>query len=115
MACRTLRSSAGSGAWTSQTETPRVLADLNGDGIDDLVGFGAGGVYAAYGDGFGAFGAPLLAHTGFGSSAGSGGWGDSDLHPRLLADLNGDGISDILGFGDGGVYTATIVNDWVLV
>ena len=38
-----------------------------------------------------------------------------DLYPRLLADLNGDGAADIVGFGDGGVIAATSVSDWVLV
>ena len=34
-----------------------------------------------------------------------GGW-RVDKHPRLLADLTGDGRADIVGFGDAGVWTA---------
>ena len=80
-----------------------------------MVGFAAAGVYAAYGDGAGSFEAPFLAHPGFGSSAGSGGWGDNDLHPRMLRDLNADGAADIVGFGEDGIVTAVSATDWVLV
>jgi hypothetical protein len=34
-----------------------------------------------------------------------GGW-HVDKHPRLLADISGDGRADIVGFGDDGVWTA---------
>ena len=37
------------------------------------------------------------------TSASSQGW-RVDKHPRLLADLTGDGKADIVGFGDAGVY-----------
>jgi hypothetical protein len=30
-----------------------------------------------------------------------------DKHPRLLADTNGDGRADIVGFGNTGTYLAT--------
>ena len=33
----------------------------------------------------------------------AGGW-RVDRHPRLLADLTGDGRADIVGFGDDGVW-----------
>ena len=31
------------------------------------------------------------------------GWTSNDLYPRQLADVNGDGMADIVGFGSGGV------------
>jgi hypothetical protein len=32
------------------------------------------------------------------------GWTSQDLYPRTLADVNGDGKSDVVGFGNRGVY-----------
>jgi hypothetical protein len=34
-----------------------------------------------------------------------------DRHPRMLADITGDGRADIVGFGDAGVYTAVSLGD----
>ena len=39
-----------------------------------------------------------------------GGW-RVDKHPRLLADITGDGKADIVGFGDAGVWTALANGD----
>jgi hypothetical protein len=36
-----------SSAWTSDDLYKRELADVNGDGIDDIVGFGSSAVYAS--------------------------------------------------------------------
>ena len=47
--------------------------------------------------------APQLVLTDFGYTAG--GW-RVEKHPRLLADLTGDGRADIVGFGDAGVSVA---------
>ncbi len=35
----------------------------------------------------------------------AGGW-RVDKHPRFLVDITGDGMADIVGFGDAGVYVA---------
>ncbi|MBN8712722.1 MAG: VCBS repeat-containing protein [Xanthomonadales bacterium] len=82
---------------------PRYLADLTGDGRADIVGFGDAGVWTALGNGDGTFQAPQLVLADLGYAAG--GW-RVDKHPRLLADLTGDGKADIVGFGDAGVWTA---------
>ncbi|MEH2417584.1 hypothetical protein [Nostoc sp.] len=37
------------GAWTSFNQYPRQLGDINGDGRNDIVGFGNSDVYAALG------------------------------------------------------------------
>src|SRR5205085_102058 len=34
---------------------------------------------------------------------GAGGWANNDQYPRVLADVNGDHMADIVGFGNGGV------------
>ena len=37
----------GVGAWTSFNEYPRQIADINGDGKADIIGFGYDGVQTA--------------------------------------------------------------------
>jgi hypothetical protein len=90
------------GGWRVERH-PRLLADLTGDGRADIVGFGDGGVWVSLNDGKGTFSAPQVVVANFGYSAGN--WRVS-RHPRLLADLTGDGKADILGFGDGGVWVS---------
>jgi len=99
-------SSAAAGGWTSQDAAPRTAADVNGDHFADLVGFGEAGAYVALGKGDGTFFDPILASNGFGSTAAAGGWKTNDAAPRILADVNGDGRADIIGFGDAGAYVA---------
>ncbi|RXW23570.1 hypothetical protein EST38_g2295 [Candolleomyces aberdarensis] len=80
---------------------PRTLADLTGDGKPDMIGFADGGVYIALNNGDGTFQSPKLALNFFGSDK----W-EVDKHPRFVADVNGNGLGDIVGFGDTGVYVA---------
>jgi phospholipase C len=80
----------------------RVLADLNGDGKADFVGFGNDGVWTALGNGDGTFAAARLVLANFGASQG---W-QTSLHPRFAVDLTGDSHADIIGFGNDGVWTA---------
>ncbi|RXW19942.1 hypothetical protein EST38_g5909 [Candolleomyces aberdarensis] len=91
-----------SGGWRIDKH-PRTVADLTGDGRADIIGFGHAGVYVALNNGDGTFQAPNLVINDFGAVAG--GW-QVDKHPRFVADVNGDGHGDIVGFGDGGVYVA---------
>ena len=93
---------AGAGGWVNNTTYPRLVSDVNGDGMADLVGFGEAGVHVALATGGGHFDSPQLVFDHFGRSAG--GWVSSDRYPRLLGDLNGDGLADIVGFGEKGVY-----------
>src|SRR4029078_1566213 len=42
----------------------------------------------------------------FGSGGSAGGWSSDDVFPRAIADVNGDGMADIVGFGIWGVNDA---------
>lgn len=90
------------GGWRVEKHS-RLLADLTGDRRADIVGFGDGGVWVSLSNGDGTFGAPQLAVADFGYDAG--GW-RVEQHPRLVADVTGDGKLDIVGFGDAGVWVS---------
>ncbi|MCD6518512.1 MAG: VCBS repeat-containing protein, partial [Anaerolineae bacterium] len=91
------------GNWKSQDRYPRLLADVNGDGKADIVGFGYYGVYVSLSTGH-SFTTPKRWIKQFCISRGN--WKSQDLYPRLLADVNGDGKADIVGFGYYGVYVS---------
>lgn len=90
------------GGW-DVAKHPRKLADINGDGLADIIGFGTTHVYTALAKGDGTFANPVAVLQSF--TVSSGGW-QVDKHPREVADINGDGLADIVGFGTNGVYTA---------
>lgn len=84
-------------------QDPRFLAQLQPGGNMAIVGFGECGVWAALGKGDGTFQPPNVVIADFGFQAG--GW-QVDKHPRFLAVLTKSGFTDIVGFGDAGVWTA---------
>jgi hypothetical protein len=92
------------GGWANADLYPRQLADINGDGKADIVGFGSAGAYVSLATGGGNFGSTALAINSFAANAG--GWNSDNLYHRALADINGDGKADIVGFGSGGVYVS---------
>lgn len=102
---------AEGGGWTSNDRFPRMLADVNGDGCADIVGFGAAGTYVSLATGDGRFGTVDLALQSFGTNDAAGGWSSDDLFPRMLADVNGDGLADAVGFGSAGAYVAAGLKD----
>lgn len=85
------------GGWTVESH-PRTVADVNGDGFRDIVGFGHGGVYVSLAQLGRKFAAPVFTNS-FGVSDG---W-QTALHPRIVQDVNRDGRADIVGFGYFGV------------
>ena len=90
-----------SGQWSIGLH-PRLITDVNGDGMDDIVGFGDSGVFVALSNGS-SFGAAVRISESFGRISGR--WGTLT---RTSGDLDGDGNSDILGFTDGGVFDARV-------
>jgi hypothetical protein len=83
---------------------PRMVGDVNGDGKDDLIGFGYAGVYVCLANPAGtAFGSCNMWTTALNYNEG---W-RVNMHPRMVADVNGDGRKDVIGFGYAGVYVAT--------
>ncbi|RTL50439.1 MAG: hypothetical protein EKK46_13350, partial [Rhodocyclaceae bacterium] len=94
----------GAGGWTTMDTYPRTLADVNGDGRPDVVGFGSNGVYVALNNGTG-FGARTQWTGDFGTTS-TVPYATNSANPRLVQDVNGDGLPDIIGFGNGGTYVA---------
>lgn len=94
---------AGSGSWTDSNVLPRVIVDINGDGLPDVVGFGYDGVFVALNTGSG-FGPTNMWIASFAPNAG--GWTDNKTNPRYVTDVNGDGLPDIVGFGNDYVFVS---------
>ncbi len=97
------------GGWSDNNTYPRMLADVNGDGFDDIVGFGSTNVFVSLSRGDGTFDSPIASQPGF--TVNVGGWSDNNTYPRMLADINGDGFDDIVGFGSTKVYTSLAKED----
>jgi len=96
--------------WSSQNSFARAVADVNGDGFADVVGFGVAGTYVAYGRANGSFSAPILDVLNFGTNQG---WSSDDSYHRELADINNDGRIDVVGFGQAGVIAGFNQGHWL--
>ena len=79
----------------------RTLADVNGDGLPDAIAFAYGFVAVAL-----STGQSFRSYTGWISNFCEGqGWKVGE-HPRFMRDMNEDGMADIVGFGEDGVWVA---------
>ncbi len=63
----------------------------------DIVGFSPAGVLVSLATGDGHFAPSTFELPAFGPNAG--GWSSDDTYPREVADVNSDGMADIVGFG----------------
>jgi phospholipase C len=81
----------------------RFVVDLTGKGQADLIGFGDDDVWVALNDGTGKFGPAQ--RTNINNFCANQGWAVG-YHPRFLADVTGNGLPDIVGFGNDGVWVA---------
>jgi VCBS repeat-containing protein len=89
--------------WESQDKYPRHVADVNGDGIADVVGFGTRGLLVSYGSANGVFSDAGLVLSDFGQATG---WSTDDAYHREVVDIDGDGLADIVGFGIAGTLVS---------
>jgi hypothetical protein len=94
--------SHNAGGWRVKKHL-RFVVDITGNKCADIVGFYDDGVWVAFNTGKATFLTPQRVVSGFGYEAG--GW-RVDKHPRFLADLTGNGLLDIVGFGEDGVYVS---------
>ncbi|MEG4323003.1 MULTISPECIES: FG-GAP-like repeat-containing protein [unclassified Microcoleus] len=101
------------GGWSDNDNYPRLSGDFNGDGQDDVVGFGADNLFVSLSNGNGTFGTANStspsASNGF--TKNRGGWTDNNNYPRLIGDVNGDNKDDIVGFGSNKVFVSLSKGD----
>jgi len=92
--------------WTDMNAMPRFLVDVTGDGLPDIVGIASNCLFVSASLGT-AFGPPNCWLNGATSNgAFSAGWSDMKTKPIFLADVNGDGLADIVGIAPNCVFVS---------
>ena len=86
--------------FVSQSKTPIMFDDINGDGRKDIVWFGSNNVYVAYQLTNKQF-SPLRQSEKSGFFTSKTGWGSLEEHPRAFFDIDEDGHKDLVGLIDG--------------
>ncbi|OMJ91139.1 hypothetical protein SteCoe_6403 [Stentor coeruleus] len=89
--------------WDNFNGVPRMLADVDGDGKADIIGFASSRVIVSFSDG-NSFGPGYQGIYNFVME--HGGWSSYSVYPRFTADVNGDKMADIIGYG----YQSTFVS-----
>jgi len=82
--------------------TPVSIADLDGDGLDDVIGFHSTGIWVRYARAGRTWSGCSILPVATGSTGvtyiHNTSWTSMDVYPRYMGDYNGDGKADIYGF-----------------
>ncbi len=92
--------------WSSSGSQERTVADIDGDGRFDLIGFGQSKTQYALSNGAG-----FDAAKSQGIYSYNHGYTNNARYPRIIADVDGDGRSDIIGFGNSAVQVSRSLGD----
>ena len=86
--------------WKNNDEYPRNIVDVNADGYVDIIGFSNDGVQVSLNDGASSFLAKSKRMNYFKTQSGwyADNWYSHKRSPRAFADINNDGLIDIVGF-----------------
>ncbi len=93
-----------SNGFENNDKHPRIVKDINNDGRVDIIGFGPNGLYKSFGLTNGTFATPVYLTNDFTVAQGATSWQNNSVKPRYLEDMTGDGLPDIVGFNNNGVY-----------
>ena len=96
------------GGWSSNNFFPCTVGDVNGDGLDDIVGFRKEGVFVSLSNRY-SFQDAIQWSNQFDSTKA---WLHEDRYPCVLGDVNDDGFADIVIFGNAGVYVVLSNGKW---